>query len=100
MGISLNRKNEIRQKHPLFGQARIHVTHILDKFRGGTDDNENLVARTVSEHIAEHYEKAVNEEVWKIAEVQYRSAHILAVNATPEEIEEANRLLAQIPKRR
>lgn len=98
MPISLKRKEAIRQEHPLYGQVRIQVAHIEDRFKGGSDDDENLRPLTVGEHIVDHVTKAENEENWDIARRQYGAAHVLAVNATKEEIDEANRLLAQMPK--
>jgi hypothetical protein len=100
MSISLKHKEAIRQKHPLYGQVRIQVAHILDRFRGGSDEDENLEPLTVPEHIADHVAKAMESEDWGTARRQYGGAHLLAVNATPEEIKEANRLLTKLPKRR
>lgn len=97
MAISLKRKEAIRQEHPLYGQQRIQVAHIQDKFLGGTDDDTNVRPLTVPEHIIDHVTKATSEENWDIARRQYGAAHLIAVNATPEEIAEANRLLAQMP---
>jgi hypothetical protein len=100
MAISLNRKEAIRQQHPLYGQVRIQVAHIVDRFKGGTDEDENLTPKTVPEHILDHVTKAMSETDRVNMEKQYGSAHLLAVNATEEEIKEANRLLAQMPRRR
>lgn len=100
MGISLGRKEAIRKQHPLYGQVRIQVAHIQDRFLGGGDEDENLVPLTVAEHIVDHVEKAKNSGTWEIAVRHYGGAHLLAVNATEAEINEANRLLAQLPKRR
>lgn len=98
MAISTNRKESIRQQHPLYGQVRIQVAHVQDRFKGGSDDNENLVPMTVGEHIVDHVAKAMSETERRNIDRQYGAAGILARNATPEEIAEANRLLAQMPK--
>ena len=100
MGLSFNHKEAIRKQHPLYGQKRIQVAHVQDRFLNGSDGDENLRPLLVSEHIVDHYSKAVNTEEWSIAIKQYNAAHLLAVNATPEEIKEANRLIAQMPHRR
>ena len=100
MGLSFTCKEVIRKQHPLYGQERIQVTHIKDRFLGGDDSDENLRPLLVSEHIANHYSKAINTENWSIAVRQYGAARILVVNATLEEIDEANKLIAQMPHRR
>lgn len=100
MAISTNRKEAIRQQHPLYGQERIQVAHIVDRFKGGSDDDDNLVPMTVPEHILDHVQKAMQETNRVDMEKQYGGAHLLAVNATEEEIKKANLLLAQMPRRR
>jgi len=98
MAISFLRKEKIRQRHPLYGQQPIEVCHIKDKFLGGSDEDENLVPLTRPSHLADHVEKATESEDWGVAARQYGAARLIAKRMTPEEIEEANRLLAEMPK--
>lgn len=100
MAISLNRKEAIRQQHPLYGQVRIQVAHVVDRFKGGSDEDDNLIPMTVGEHIVDHVIKAMSETERRNIDRQYGAAGILARNATEEEIREANKLLADLPKTR
>lgn len=100
VAISIARKESIRKEHPLYGQERIQVAHIVDRFKGGSDDDSNLTPMTVPEHIVDHVTKAMSETERQNIMKQYGAAHLLAVNATEEEIAEANRLLARMPRRR
>jgi len=98
MGISVGRKEQIRKQHPLYGQERIQVAHVLDRFKGGADTDDNLTPLTIPEHILDHVQKAMHETNRYNIERQYGAAHLLASNATEEEIEKANLLLAQMPR--
>lgn len=100
VGISLGIKTAIRKLHPQYGEKRIEVCHIQDRFKDGTDTEDNLVGLSVGEHIADHVLKAMNETDKKNIFRQYGAASLIAKRATPEEIEEANRLLSQLPRRR
>lgn len=98
MAISLKRKEAIRQSSPLYGQVPLEVCHVKDRFLGGTDDDENLVPLTRPAHLVDHVTKAENSEDWGVASRQYGAARLIAKRMTREEIDEANRLLAQMPK--
>lgn len=100
VGISLAVKESIRKQHPKYGEERIEVAHVVDAFKGGTGQRENLIPLSIPEHIVDHVVKAENEENWEDAARQYGAAHMIAKRATAEEIAKANLLLAQLPKKR
>lgn len=100
MSISSKRKELIRQQHPLYGQEVIEVTHIQDRFLNGSDEDDNLRPLTRPQHLADHVSKAERSEEWDVARRQYGAARLIAKRMTPDETEEANQLLAQMPKPR
>lgn len=67
---------------------------------GGSDEDENLVPLTRPSHLADHVEKATESEDWGVAARQYGAARLIARRLTPEELDEANRLLSELPKKR
>lgn len=100
MGIGLILKEKIRQLNPLYGQTPIEVHHRQPKFLQGSDEVENLVGLSRPQHLAEHVKQAMESEDWGTARRQYGGARLIAQRMTEEEIEEANRLLAQLPHQR
>jgi hypothetical protein len=94
------KKELVRRQHPQYGQRRIECAHIKDSFLGGTNDLDNLKPLSIPEHLVDHVTKAEQATDWEIARRQYSAARLIAYRATPEEIEEANQMLASMPKRR
>jgi hypothetical protein len=100
IGISFAVKESIRKQHPLYGTRRIEVAHIQDEFLGGSGERSNLQPLSIPEHLADHVNKAQQATDWRIASRQYGAAHLIATRATPSELEEANALIANLPKKR
>ena len=87
MGLSFTRKEVIRKQHPLYGQERIEVHHIQPKFRGGSDDRQNLEPLLLDDHALQHLYEAENSESRDIAKVHYwaTSQIIRRMNSTEKE---------------
>lgn len=98
IGISINIKTALRKLHPDYGKKRIEIAHIQDEFLGGTGQRTNLQPLTIAQHLVDHVHKAEESTDWEIAYRQYGAAHMIASRATPEEIAEANKLLAKKKK--
>ena len=50
------KKREIKSQRPDIPPELLEIDHIVPRSKGGSDDEENLEALTIYEHITKHYQ--------------------------------------------
>lgn len=95
MGISLKSKEEIRQEHPLYGQERIEVDHIVPRYKGGDSQRTNLQPLSIVQHASKHWTAAVHEAQYAHARKEYGAVRLIVMRMTEGELNAFNGWLAE-----
>lgn len=98
MSRSLN-KEAIRQQHPLYGQERIEVSHSLPRYRGGTDDPDNLSPQTIVDHALIHLHSAGEMTNRRDIEREMGAFRLIMARMTEQELAQLSTHLPQVRQR-